>query len=103
MKVWTKEEIKDLMEQHDSTVIKCMRQIYNRQTEYEQCIGGTTEANGVGFNGCDAEILSSFCRFYNERGYLTDKQIAIARKKMKKYARQIAEIANEIERKKEKA
>lgn len=101
MKVWTKEEIKDLMERRDDVLITCMLKVYNQQTETERCYGETIEANGKGFNGCDAEILSSFCRFYQERGYLTEKQISIARKKMKKYAKQVTDLANAFEKTRE--
>jgi hypothetical protein len=94
MKVWTKDEIKDLMDRRDDVLITCMVRIYNQQTETEQSYGETTEANGVGFNGCDANILSSFCVFYSERGYLSSRQIEIARKKMKKYAGQVTKLAN---------
>jgi len=102
MKVWTKEEIKELMERRDNVLITCMLRIYNQQTETERCYGETLEANGKGFNGCDAEILSSFCRFYKENNFLTQRQIALARKKMKKYSKQVADLANAHERAKEK-
>ena len=101
MKVWTKAEIKNLMETNDKVLCTALVKIYNCQTEYERACGDTVENNGVGFNGCDAEILSSFARFYNQNGFLTPKQKNLARKKMMKYAGQVTKLANEHERLKE--
>ena len=54
----------------------------------------THEHNGVGFNGIDGGIMSSFSEFYKKTGFLTYKQMKIARKKMLKYAGQLTKIAN---------
>lgn len=67
--------------------------IYGRQTDEEQTHGQTVEDNGVGFNGVDAEILTSFALQLKERGSLSPRQVEIARKKMPKYAGQLAKIA----------
>ena len=76
--------------------------IYSKQTADEQATDCTRHENGVGFSGCDAEILSSFARHIlrwnnGERKYpspLSAKQIALARKKMPKYAGQIIESSD---------
>lgn len=100
MKTWTVEEIKNLMATNDKFIGMAVVQIYNCQTESEKYCKETEENNGVGFNGVDANILSSFAEFYKERGYLSQKQMQIARKKMVKYAKQVTKLANEHEQRK---
>ena len=104
MKVWTKEEIKGLIESRDDAVIRGMKRIYELQTEDEKENGGTLfwsktklgtyYNNGVGFSGVDGDIMSSFVKFYNKTNFLTFKQMKIARKKMLKYAGQLTKIVN---------
>ena len=94
MKVWSKDEIKGLIVNRDDAVIKGMLRIYGLQTESEQVFGDTHENNGVGFSGVDGEIMSSFSEFVNKTGFLTYKQMKIARKKMLKYAGQLTKISN---------
>ncbi len=93
-RVWTVEEIKTLILTNDKMVARSVVVLYERQTASEQAAQETHERNGVGFNGVDASILSSFAEFYKSRGYLSVKQTAIARKKLGKYARQLVSIAN---------
>lgn len=93
-RVWTVEEIKTLVLTNDKMVAHSVVVLYDRQTTSEQAAQETHERNGVGFNGVDAAILSSFAEFYKSRGYLSPKQTAIARKKLPKYARQLTAIAN---------
>jgi hypothetical protein len=49
----------------------------------------------MGFNGVDAEILTSFAVQIKRFNRLSPKQIEIARKKMGKYARQLQRIVAE--------
>lgn len=93
-KIWTKEEIKNLIQTNDKMVIRSLIQLYNRQTADEQIVHEAAYQNGIGFNGVDAPILSSFVEFYKERNFLTAKQINIARKKLVKYSGQLEKIAN---------
>ena len=94
IKVWSKDEIKGLIETRDDAVIRGMLRIYDLQTESEQVFGDTHEHNGVGFSGVDGGIMSSFTEFYNKAGFLSSKQMKIARKKMLKYAGQLTMISN---------
>lgn len=94
MRTWSKEEIKRLIETNDRMVIASLEQLYNCQTIDERNNHETREVNGVGFNGVDAPILTSFTLFYRERGYLSPKQINIARKKLVKYSGQLVRLAN---------
>lgn len=78
--------------------------IYAHQTHDEKQADATTHDNGVGFNGRDAEFLSSIARQLTERGFsketrdrvpLSFKQLACVRKSMPKYAGQLARIVRE--------
>lgn len=79
---------------NDGWMLKGLLTIYSYQTLSEQATGTTKENNNVGFNGADAEILSSFAQQFKNRGSLSPKQMEIARKKMVKYARQLESIAS---------
>ncbi len=87
------EYIKHQIETNDKWLLKGLIAIYDRQTADEKTMKATIEFNGVGFNGVDSEILSSFAQFYKRAHFLTDAQLRIARKKMVKYAKQLDQIA----------
>ena len=67
--------------------------IFEKQTYDEQQSESTKEDNGIGFNGVDAYILSSFAKQIKAGRTLSPKQLPIAKKKMPKYAGQLLKIA----------
>ena len=73
--------------------IKAMLRIYEYQTEDEKACGTVDNLNGVVFAGTDAELLTSFCKQFERRKSLTDKQVAILFKKIGKYAGQLTRQA----------
>ena len=98
---WTKEEIKSNLQTADVWVWRAIAAIYKFQTDAEQNAGMTQEDNGVGFNGPDSVILSSFARQINkweqEQQFptpLSPRQMDIALTKILKYSGQLAKIAN---------
>jgi hypothetical protein len=93
-KDWTKEEIKDLLEISSKMVHRSIVKIYEKQTDDEKQTLETKHHNGVGFNGVDAEIMSSFARQILNGKTLSPKQMSIAKRKIKKYSGQLAKIAN---------
>lgn len=95
MRVWTEEEIKVLIQENDKVLYGALRKLYAEQTAEEQADGNTKVQNGIGFNGVDAPILSSFCEFLNKTGFLTPKQKVLARKKLVKYNKQLTRLANQ--------
>ena len=97
MKIWTIEEMKNLIANNDRVLYRALVVLYNGQTADEKACGETTHSNGVGFNGVDANILTSFAEFLIKNRFLSDKQKAIARKKLPKYAKQLVRVANEME------
>ena len=92
--MWTTEKMKDILNRYDDQVCKAVVKIYENQTTDEQSAHETKHVNGIGFNGADAPIMSSFAEFYMKRGFLSPKQLMIARKKIMKYAGQLCVIAN---------
>lgn len=93
-KKWTKDEIAAKLATDDKWLIRGLLAIYARQTEEEKAADTTREDNGIGFNAFDASILSDMAKQYKDWGKLTNRQLVIVRKCMKKYAGQLAKIAN---------
>jgi hypothetical protein len=99
-KQWTADEIKAKLKQEDAEgqawVEHAVKAIYKFQTASEQAMKQTMEDNGVGFNGVDAELLSSFAEqlISGKLAHLTPNQMPYARKKILKYSGQLARIAN---------
>ncbi len=100
---WTKDQIKAELSSKDIWVTRGVVAIFNKQTDFEQAAEETQEDNGVGFNGADANILSSFAKQIQKWNNaprpsfpnpLSPRQMEIARKKIQKYAGQLAKIAN---------
>lgn len=93
-KKWTKEEVKEKLATDDKWLVRGLLAIHARQTEEEKATETTKEQNGIGFNGVDANILTDLVNQYKRTNYFTVRQIALIRKKMAKYAGQLARIAN---------
>lgn len=93
-KMWTPEEMKDILNRYDDQVCKAVVKIYENQTSDEKSSYETKHVNGIGFNGADAAIMSRFAEFYIRYGFLSPKMMMIARKKIMKYAGQLCRIAN---------
>jgi hypothetical protein len=95
---YTKEMIKEKLATDNRWLEHGIVAIWNYQTTSEKAAGVTKELNGVGFNGCDAEFLSSLAEWIKKSNRpsgekLSVKQAAIARRKMLKYAGQLSKIA----------
>lgn len=95
VETYNKDNIKAMLESNPKAVLRAIQAIYKYQTKDEQMTQDTHEINGVGFNGVDASILSSFAEQINRTGTLSTKQFAIAQKKIMKYAGQLAKISNQ--------
>jgi hypothetical protein len=94
-KTWDKPSIQTLIHSNPKALHRAIIKIYERQTADEQDLDQTIEHNGIGFNGIDAEIMSSFAKQLMTRGFLSPKQTVIAQKKMPKYWKQILQLINE--------
>jgi len=91
---WSKDTIREKLEQDDRWLIRGMLSVYEFQTRDEQDVEETRNHNGVGFTPADANYLSSCAKYYLRWGKLTEKQLPYVRKRMMKYAGQLARIAN---------
>lgn len=94
IRTWTITEIRALLAENDKAVARGILAIYALQTDSEQATMETSESNGVGFSGADANFLSSLAQFYQAKGFLSPKQVEIGRKRITKYAGQLVKIAN---------
>jgi hypothetical protein len=95
---WSKENIRAICENplqgyNKKIVYRMLLALYEKQTEGEKIVGDTTERNGEGFNGTDANFLSSVAENAKRFGGLTDKQALWVGKKLRKYAGQLERIA----------
>ena len=93
MKFTSRNQIIELLKTQLATnhaqIEKAIIRIYEYQTKDEQSSKDTRYYNLVGFRACDARILSSFAQYLLKGFHLSEKQMAIAKKKMPVYARQL--------------
>lgn len=95
MKTWTEQMILDLIESADNVVLfKMLHSLYERQTAYEQSAEYTKDRNDVGFNAYDAKFLSSVAKNAEQYGRVSNGQAPHIRKALKKYRKQLVDIAN---------
>lgn len=79
-----------------------LSRILQNQTTDEQLAEHTKYHNGIGFSGADGEIGTSMAKFFNEKGFLTPKQVSYWMKPMKngnprilKYRKQLLVFAKQ--------
>jgi hypothetical protein len=94
-KLWSPEQILDMLHKSPVAVERGLLAIYARQTADERASESTNHKNNVGFNGFDAPLLSSMAQQLKEGRRLSRKQMDIVSKRICKYAKQLAAIANE--------
>lgn len=78
-------------------LLRAVKMIYDRQTQTEQATSTTRELNGVGFNGSDAGYFSWVAQTF--RVSMPNRVAIKCKFRMKKYAKQLAEIALDNEAK----
>ena len=93
--VLDKAYIQNLIATSEKAAIRALLAIYSRQTDAEKAAQVTKEQNNIGFSGADSEILSSFAEWFKAKGFLSPKQLAITKKKLARYWRQLLEISEE--------
>lgn len=91
-------EVKEFVKSQLATNVawqkKALLKLYSMQTADEKECKTTEDANGRGFCGMDAEILSSFSEQLMSRGTLSQKQHELLGKKLPKYWKQIVRISD---------
>jgi hypothetical protein len=91
---WTEEEVMGLLDTNDKVLYGALKHLYACQTDAEKSAESTQLRNNVGFNAYDAGFLTSVCKQLLQRGSLSQKQKEVSRNKLKKYKRQLVELAN---------
>lgn len=92
-KTYTISEFKSKLASDPQWAERAIVRLFEQQTPSEQDLEVTAYHNSRGFNGVDAEILSSFAKRIIGGRSLTTKQLAVAYKKLPKYARQLHRLA----------
>lgn len=90
-----REYLKTKLATDSGWALRGLERIWENQTQDEKASMQTRDHNGVGFSGCDAEILTSFVQQYHRRGQLSPKQMQIVHKKMPRYWKQILDMISE--------
>jgi hypothetical protein len=93
-KLWTREEIVELLNYNDRAVERAMVSIWEHQTAAEQERGATILNNGVGFCGWSAKNGSYYARWVKSGRHLTGKHLDKARRIALHHAGQLTRIAN---------
>lgn len=95
-KVWTKEEIVELLRTNDKAVGRALLRLRQNQTASEQISKTTKVDNGVGFRPCHARMGTEMAEFFARTGYLSKKQANYWRVKDKTGAMRIGIYANQL-------
>jgi hypothetical protein len=100
-KKWDKDAIIELLRVvSPSGLFRMLKSLYERQVVMEKVSRATLSSNNRGFNAFDAPTLSDMYRKYASVKSITDsKDFFTVKKRLRKYRRQLAEIANENEAK----
>jgi hypothetical protein len=91
---WTKAEIINLVNTSDRAVERAILAIYARQTEDEKASSATRHLNARGFNGSDASYGSYCAKWLLKGNRLTGKHLGRCRALVRKYHRQLVEVAD---------
>lgn len=85
----------------DDFLMECILIMYNLQTSSERITKSTHHTNGVGFNKADAPFLTELSKKIKSMKegpakwlLVSSDDLEIAREKMQKYSRQLANILN---------
>ena len=82
-----------LLETNNKAVERAILAIYENQTTTEKRAEKTIEHNKIGFNGVDARFGTYYAKYLLSGKHLTGDHINKARKMVKKYTRQLLDIA----------
>ena len=91
---WTADKIKELIQNRDEMVARCVVQLYKQQTRDEQDTATTRHLNGRGFTGREAEFGTSLALQVISKKKLTPRQTEAARKMCLRHVTQLTKIAN---------
>lgn len=84
-----KQRIHEVLATNDRQVGEALRVLLSYQVAGEREAKCAAYVNGMGFNSGDAEFLTSLAEWYVEKGFLSPRQLELARKKLPKYWNQL--------------
>jgi len=93
-KKMVKEYVRKRLANEDKMAIKALLMVFNHQTSDEQSTDRTRYQNNVGFTAFDAEFLTKLAKQYQEKNWLSVKQLAILKKIMPKYWKQVIDACD---------
>ncbi len=87
--------LKEKLSTDSAWALRALSRIYSFQTEDEKSREDTYYINKVGFTGVDGEFLSSLAKQWEEKHFLTPKQMSYVFKRIPKYWKQIWLISDQ--------
>ncbi|MCJ7747900.1 MAG: DEAD/DEAH box helicase [Desulfobacterales bacterium] len=88
----TYKELSKLIDSSDEWAVGALVRLYQFQTRDEQQAHRTNHLNECGFNSFDAGVLSDIAEFYQNKGFLTPRQLAFIKNALKKYINQLLRV-----------
>jgi len=88
--------MKGTLAKNKKIAVQALLTLNRLQTESEKSLGVALKANGVGFSGYDAPILSSFALQLALRGSLSPKQMGVVHRILPRYASQLLKLQGKI-------
>ena len=86
------------LQRSDTFVMRAAIVLYKRQTWDEKLSGMSVHVNWLGFNRADSEVMTAIVEEWKAGNWKTENisadSIAIARRRVAKYAKQLAKHAN---------
>lgn len=89
----TADEIKTNIATKPNWAERAIVRLGQEQDADEIAMQSTSKSNGFGFNSVDAFILTSFYKQIIAGRHLSEKQLAIAYRKLPKYAKQLERLS----------
>lgn len=93
-KVYSIDEIKEMLINNDNAVIRGILALYEKQTLDEQTAKNSRHSNGIGFNRFDSRTMSLYANQIKTGYELDAVQFRDARERIMKYSKQLMRIAN---------
>ena len=84
--------LRERIREEEEWTIGALMRLYSLQEEDEQAFHRTAHQNSVGFNMIDANILTDMAKQYQQKGWLSTKQVNFIKGKLAKYVRQLESV-----------
>ena len=102
-KIWSEQVVKNNLILNDTWVIRALIRLYKRQTPDERTTKETFQSNKLGFNKYDSVYLTTMAEKALANKPIINSEMREIRRRVIKYVKQLTQIANYEEGKKEGA